>query len=729
MKEKCQHVVKWLVSGCVAIVIVAVGLLFLATEEMTASESEDDYRVVGYYTQWSTYGRDYQAVDIDASKLTHIVYAFADYCWEGEGHADTTDCEGVTNGTVVSADPWADYQNPNVLGLTEEELEDWDRDFYGNLGGLAILKDENPGLRTLLSIGGWTFSKNFSHIAASEDTRETFAKSAVAFMRKYEMDGVDIDWEYPVSGGQEGNVHRPEDKENHTLLLQTIRDQLDKAEEEDGKEYELAIASSANPSYLENNEMEKIAEIVDFIDIMTYDFNGSWQSTSAHNAPLFADPTAMDAGVPDTDVFNVDTAIEGHLNAGVPANKLVMGLPFYGRSWAGCDNAENSPNGGYYQNCQGAGDGTWEQGVYDYDDIMANKLTDEQYTAYWNDISKVPYLFNEETGEFITYDDERSIADKIAYLENRQLGGAMIWELSADRESRLLSVIFNEFTNGTTPPEPTPPDDGTVKDIAELEISDNQYMYTNSSNQESIVFNASLLEELQEDYELVIYYKDIAMAVPVELLQTEENITFHLAEAAKEINSEHDNQVSSIYDLTILVGEEVMADFGEHQVTLTFTVNEDQIENWDQLAVYLLGENGKKQQEIDVEYDKEQQIVMADVPHFSLYGVFENSTPDEEQTEDSEKEDDQSNTDNSDQNSNEKTSDEGTSTNNSDKDSTTDEKKEKRSTTSTENQKEQTESQRLPDTATNQFHYILIGLLVIAGGGIIFFVTRVTKYS
>ncbi len=721
VKGKLQHVMKWLVSGCVAIVIVAVGLLFLATEEMTASESADDYRVVGYYTQWSTYGRDYQAVDIDASKLTHIVYAFADYCWEGEGHADTTDCEGVTNGTVVSADPWADYQNPNVLGLTEEELEDWDRNFYGNLGGLAILKDENPGLRTLLSIGGWTFSKNFSHIAASEDTRETFAKSAVAFMRKYEMDGVDIDWEYPVSGGQEGNVHRPEDKENHTLLLQAIRDQLDKAEEEDGKEYELAIASSANPSYLENNEMEKIAEIVDFIDIMTYDFNGSWQSTSAHNAPLFADPAAMDAGVPDTDVFNVDTAIEGHLNAGVPANKLVMGLPFYGRSWADCDNADDSPNGGYYQNCQGAGDGTWEPGVYDYDDIMANKLTDEQYTAYWNDVSKVPYLFNEETGEFITYDDERSIANKIAYLENRQLGGAMIWELSADRESRLLSVIFNEFTNGTTPPEPTPPDDGTVKDIAELEISDNQYMYTNSSNQESIVINASLLEELQEDYELVIDYKDIAIEVPVALLQKEENITFQFAEAGEEINNKHNNQVSSIYDLKILAGEEVMADFGEHQVTLTFTVNEDKIENWDQLVVYLLEENGEKQKEIDVEYDNEQQIVMAEVAHFSLYGVFENSTPDEEQTED-EKEGNESEIDNE-----EKTTEEP-STNNTDQDDKNDGNNEKESTTSPQSQNEQTEGQPLPDTATNQFDFLLIGLLLITGGSIVFFVSKLRRY-
>ncbi|MGN8644753.1 glycoside hydrolase family 18 protein [Gracilibacillus sp. HCP3S3_G5_1] len=718
VKAKCQHVVKWLVSGCIGMMIVAVGLLFLTKEEITAAESGNDYRIVGYYTQWSTYGRDFQVIDIDASKLTHIVYAFADYCWEGEGHSDATDCEEVPNGTVVSADPWADFQNPNVLGLTEDELEDWDRDFYGNLGGLAILKDENPGLRTLLSIGGWTFSKNFSNIAASDETRRTFAKSAVAFMRTYEMDGVDIDWEYPVSGGHEGNIHRPEDKQNHTLLLQEIRKELDKAEKEDGKKYELAIASSANPSYLENNEMAKIAEIVDFIDIMTYDFNGSWQSTSAHNAPLFADPAASEAGVPGTEVFNVATAIEGHLHAGVPANKLVMGLPFYGRSWASCDNTEAMPNGGYYHNCQGAGNGTWEAGVYDYDDIIQHKLTDDQYVAYWNDVSKVPYLFNEETGEFISYDDEQSIAEKVAYAENLQLGGAMIWELSADRDSRLLSVIFNEFTNKTVPPLPTP-NDGTIRDMSELTLDNNQYIFNNPNHFEKLVFNASLIEQLQEDSELVIHYRDIVMEVPVALIQTEQNITFQFAEAEEKIKRKFDNHVSPIYDLTILSGDQLLSNFDKHSIKLIFSVDKNQIENWDRLAVYLLDDNGEKQQEIDVAYDKVQQIVMANVSHFSLYGVFQRSTP--KQPSDDNKQD-------------EKKIKKGINSEppkgKKKKGNTADmEKKDNDKALSLNSQNEQLEGQRLPDTATNLYNYMVIGLLLVAISGMIFFLSRFRKHD
>ncbi|SFL42209.1 LPXTG-motif cell wall anchor domain-containing protein [Gracilibacillus orientalis] len=267
----------------------------------------------------------------------------------------------------------------------------------------------------------------------------------------------------------------------------------------------------------------------------------------------------------------------------------------------------------------------------------------------------------------------------------------------------------------------------------ELEVNNNHYIYTNSNNAESVVFNASLLEKLQENYGLVIHYKDIVMEVPVDLLKTEKHITFQFAEAAEDIISKHNNHVSSIYDLTILFGDEVFSDFGEHRVTLTFTVNEDKIENGNELAVYLLDENGEKQQEIDVEYDKEQQIVIADVAHFSLYGVFENTTPNEEQTED-EKEDNEPETDHGDENPNEKIPEEESTTNNTDKDNTSNEKneksvQEKESPRSSQSQYEETEGQPLPDTATNQFNYILIGLLVITGGCILFFITRVRKYK
>ena len=208
-------------------------------------------------------------------------------------------------------------------------------------------------------MGGWTWSNRFSDVAATAATREVFANSAVDFLRKYNFDGVDLDWEYPVSGGLDGNSKRPEDKQNYTLLLSKIREKLDAAGAVDGKKYLLTIASGASTTYAANTELANIAAIVDWINIMTYDFNGAWQKVSAHNAPLNYDPAASAAGrVPDANTFNVAAGAQGHLNAGVPAAKLVSGVPFYGRGWDGCAQASN----GQYQTCAGGSSvGTWSR--------------------------------------------------------------------------------------------------------------------------------------------------------------------------------------------------------------------------------------------------------------------------------------------------------------------------------------------------------------------------------
>lgn len=591
-------------------------------------QDNKNYRVIGYYTQWSTYGRDFQVLDMDASKLTHILYAFADYCWEGKGHSDASACEGEANGTVISADPWADYDNPHVLRLTEEEV--WTRDFAGNLGALVKLKDKYPHLRTILSIGGWTFSKNFSHVAASEDTRKQFAQTAVQFIRKYEMDGIDIDWEYPVSGGLEGNVHRPEDKQNHTLLLEAIRTELNKAEKEDGKKYELSIASSASPSYLENNELAQIAEIVDFIDIMTYDFNGSWQSTSAHNAPLYFDPLAEEAGVPSPSALNVKHAIEGHLNAGVPKDKLVMGLPFYGRSWASCDNDADAYNGGYYQNCEGAGNGTWEAGVYDFDDITDNLLKTGHFTEFWNEAAKVPYLFHEETGEFVTYDNERSIAEKASFIREYGLGGAMIWELSADRKSRLLSSITDELTIR----KPT--------ETVELQWDDlvNQglvYYYKNGDDKSRLILPASVKEQLPVDSTFEVSFKGITIAIPNRLIRSNEHVTIQFERIHPELMK--GKLVSELYDVTIYRGDEPLTDLGDDKVVITLSVDENKISDWDRLAVARINEDEKYSENLITTVDKENKRVTAETSHLSVFGVLQlDALPEENKDSDDEDE-------------------------------------------------------------------------------------------
>ncbi|CAM2884401.1 glycosyl hydrolase family 18 protein [Paenibacillus sediminis] len=467
------------------------------------ADAASSYKIVGYYPAWAAYGRNYNVTDIDPNKVTHINYAFADICWNGiHGNPDPTGPNPVTwscqnensqtinvpNGTIVLGDPWIDT-GKRFAGDT------WDQPYAGNINQLNKLKTINPNLKTIISVGGWTWSNRFSDVAASQTTRETFANSAVDFLRKFKFDGIDLDWEYPVSGGLAGNSYRAADKQNYTLLLQEIRNKLNAAESTDGKHYLLTIASGASPSYAQNTELNKIAGIVDWINIMTYDFNGGWQAVSAHNAPLYFDPAAGSAGVPDAASFNVDAAVQGHLNSGVPASKLVMGVPFYGRGWDGVGSANN----GQYQTGTGASQvGTWEAGVFDFSDLEANYINKNGYTRYWNDTAKVPYLYNASNRRYISYDDTESVGNKTAYIKSKGLAGAMFWELSSDRNKTLLTKVNTDLGGGTPPPADTAPPSAPANLVSTGKTSNSVSLSWNASTDNVgvtsyLVYNGSTL--------------------------------------------------------------------------------------------------------------------------------------------------------------------------------------------------------------------------------------------
>ncbi|MNC19922.1 Chitinase A1 precursor [compost metagenome] len=343
-------------------------------------------------------------------------------------------------------DPWIDAQK----SFGDDK---WDDPIKGNLKQLWKLKEKNPNLKTVISVGGWTWSNRFSDVAATAATREVFANSAVDFIRKYQMDGVDLDWEYPVSGGLAGNSYRPEDKQNYVLLLQKIREKLNAAGTADGKTYLLTIASGAGPAYIQNNNLSGIAAVVDWINIMTYDFNGSWNLTTGHNAPLYYDPAAASSGLTEPANYNIDKAVTSYLSAGVPAGKLVLGMPFYGRGWGG---APSTGNGQYQVSAGISSTGTWEKGSYDFYDLEANYINKNGYTRYWNNTSKVPYLYNPSTQTYISYDDVESIGYKISYLKSKGLAGAMFWETSGDRNRTLQSKLSAELGGVVVTPTPTP---------------------------------------------------------------------------------------------------------------------------------------------------------------------------------------------------------------------------------------------------------------------------------
>jgi chitinase len=305
-----------------------------------------------------------------------------------------------------------------------------------NFAILNTLKRSNPTLKILVSVGGWTWSGGFSDTALTSRSRERFISSAVRFIERYKLDGLDIDWEYPGQPGS-GNTFRPEDKKNYTLLLAELRQRFDKEQTRLHRRLYTSIATGASARFLENTEMAKVQNYVDTVNLMTYDFYVGGPSTG-HDAPLFrnsADPKHVSA----------DLSVTAYEQAGVPARKIVLGLPFYGRSWGEVANK----NHGLFQPGKAA------KGVHfsypELPDLLATG-----FLRHWDAEASVPYLYNPQTHIFVTYEDPQSIATKCKYVMDRKLRGIMFWEYSNDNTGILLKAVHA----GLTPPPSSATSDG-----------------------------------------------------------------------------------------------------------------------------------------------------------------------------------------------------------------------------------------------------------------------------
>jgi len=392
------------------------GVLMLGLKGTAISTASEHRKVVAYFVEWGVYGRDYHVADIPADKITHINYAFAK----------------VENGKVAV---WDSYAALEKLYPETDSWNDPPGTIRGNFNQLRLLKERYPHIKVLISMGGWTGSGDFSTIAATEEGRRIFAQSALDFIQTYDFDGVDIDWEFPVSGGLQ--LGKPEDRENFTRLLRELRLTL-------GDEYLLTIASSGNPDRLALLEIEDFVPYLDWISLMTYDYHGSWEANggkTGHNAPLYNNND------PVNHRFNIDSAVKYLIERGVPAQKIVVGLAFYGRSASGVQGEE-----GLYAPFTGPGPGSFEDGLLDYKDIKENYLEKNGYDYFWDDTAKVPYLFNQDRKEFVSFDDSRSIEGKASYVAGNDLSGVMFWELSGDN-GELIEAISSGFGN-PDPPDP-----------------------------------------------------------------------------------------------------------------------------------------------------------------------------------------------------------------------------------------------------------------------------------
>ena len=347
--------------------------------------------VVGYYAGWAAY-QGYTPDQLPAEHLTQINYAFARI------DPDTL--------TIALENPAHDKKN---------------------LAALRKLRQQNGHLKLLISVGGWSDSQYFSDAAATAARREAFAASCVDFVVEQGLDGVDLDWEYPVSGGAPGTIHRPADKQNFTKLLQELRTRLDRQGRRDGKDYSLTIAGAAGSWYLNQIEAVKVADIVDHIFLMGYDLHGPWDTSADFNAPLYTPSGASPQGK-----SSIADSVQAYLDKGIPAEKLVLGMPLYGYAYQGV----SSQNNGLYSTYTSAKS-------VSYRTLKKNYLSNAAYRQYRHQEAQVPYLYGSRT--FISYDDAESLAAKAALARSRDLGGIGFWELSQDDGGELMAAASSAF--------------------------------------------------------------------------------------------------------------------------------------------------------------------------------------------------------------------------------------------------------------------------------------------
>lgn len=369
------------------ITLIGIGLMIACNKkpQKTINNFKKQHKIIGYI---GGFRGDFKAESIDAKKLTHINYAFAN----------------VKRGKAI--------------------LEN--RQDSSNLIELQKLKLVNPDLKILVSIGGWTWSKKFSKAALTDSSRKIFTKSAVDLLIKYKLDGIDIDWEYPGQKG-DNNDFRLEDKENFTLFLNSLRVGLTQQGLKDSSHYLLTIATGANQNYLDHTEMYKVHHYLDFINIMTYDFHGEWEDKTGHHTNLFTN---------DSSEISAEKAVLQHVKAGVPIDKIVLGVAFYGRAWHKASNINHGLN-------QKAKIIPYHFHTT-YDTIQNHLVNKNGYIRYWDSTAAAPFLYNDSLQLFVTYDDTMSIRKKCNFIKKMNMGGAMFWEYTEDSKNsnnRLLDVL------------------------------------------------------------------------------------------------------------------------------------------------------------------------------------------------------------------------------------------------------------------------------------------------
>jgi chitinase len=261
-------------------------------------------------------------------------------------------------------------------------------------------------------------------MTVNAESRGAFVQSVMEFLEKYKLDGLDIDWEYPGMPGA-GHPFRPEDKHNFTLLLKELRTRFTAETRKTHQRLYLTFAAGAADDFLEHTEMAQAQRYVDTVNLMSYDYyEAGSDPISGNHAPLFTDPA-------DPKKVSTADSVAAFEKAGVPAAKIVVGMPFYGRAWGQVADV----NHGLFQQ------GKVVANVHATYPVITQTLLNQGYVRYWDEKASVPYLYNAQQQIFVSYEDPESIAAKCRFVLSHKLGGVMFWEYSNDPSGTLLRAI------------------------------------------------------------------------------------------------------------------------------------------------------------------------------------------------------------------------------------------------------------------------------------------------
>ncbi|MEP7269739.1 MAG: glycoside hydrolase family 18 protein [Saprospiraceae bacterium] len=338
----------------------------------------NNYKIIAYYT-----GNGEVIKQFPVNKLSHIIYSFLK----------------IQNDTLTFK--IAD-QEKTLLQLVE-------------------LKKSNPHLKIMVSIGGWGGCAPCSDLFASTYHRARFAKTTMEFFQKFNVDGIDLDWEYPTIEGYPGHKFSPEDKNNFTELVKALRKEI-------GSDHVLSFAAGGFTKFLEESvDWNAIMPYLDFVNLMTYDLTSGASKVTGHHTPLHNNKVQKQSA---------SNCINWLIKYEVPADKLIMGAAFYARVWENVSNV----NHGLYQ------PGKFKQGV-PWKNHQTYFSESEGFHHYFDKKSKAPYAYSASKKLFGTFDDSKSIQEKSKFIRKKHMGGIMFWELSQDKASGgLIDVMYQELS-------------------------------------------------------------------------------------------------------------------------------------------------------------------------------------------------------------------------------------------------------------------------------------------